>query len=89
MTIAEQIYLLVKTLPGEQADEVLTFAEFVCAKHQNAAQPTDHPTSQCKSSASFKDSLKHLYDLTQDFPSADSVALVREGRGALSDRGGF
>jgi hypothetical protein len=87
MTIAEQIYLLVKTLPEEQADEVLTFAEFVCAKHQNAAQPTDHSTPQGKSS--FKDSLKHLYDLTQDFPCVDPTALVREGREALSDRGGF
>jgi hypothetical protein len=86
MTIAEQIYLLVKTLPEEQADEVLTFAEFVCAKHQNTAQPTDHPASQGKSSVSFKDSLKRLYDLTQDFPSVDPVALVREGREVLSDR---
>jgi hypothetical protein len=28
MTIAEQIYALVKTLPQDQADEILTFAEF-------------------------------------------------------------
>ncbi|MCU0552894.1 MAG: DUF2281 domain-containing protein [Leptolyngbya sp. Prado105] len=33
MTIAEQIYALVKSLPQDQANEVLTFAEFIHAKH--------------------------------------------------------
>lgn len=33
MSIAEQIYALVKSLPQEQASEVLTFAEFVYARH--------------------------------------------------------
>ena len=40
MTIAEQIYTLVKTLPQEQASEVLAFVEFICAKHLNANQPS-------------------------------------------------
>jgi Protein of unknown function (DUF2281) len=35
MTLAEQIYELVKTLPPEQASEVLTFAEFIRAKNSN------------------------------------------------------
>jgi Protein of unknown function (DUF2281) len=39
MTIAEQIYELVKTLPQNQASEVLTFVEFIRAKHLNANQP--------------------------------------------------
>ncbi|HBL11087.1 MAG TPA: hypothetical protein DD379_06710 [Cyanobacteria bacterium UBA11162] len=39
MTIAEQIYAIVQTLPQEQAREILTFAEFICAKHLNANQP--------------------------------------------------
>ncbi|WP_228043655.1 DUF2281 domain-containing protein [Dolichospermum sp. LEGE 00246] len=38
MTIAEQIYALVKTLPPDQADEILTFAEFIRAKHLNNSQ---------------------------------------------------
>ena len=38
MTIAEQIYALVKTLPPDQADEILNFAEFIRAKHLNNSQ---------------------------------------------------
>ncbi len=38
MTIAEQIYALVKLFPEDQASEVLTFAEFIRAKHLNANQ---------------------------------------------------
>ncbi|MEB3180085.1 MAG: DUF2281 domain-containing protein [Nostocaceae cyanobacterium] len=39
MTIAEQIYELVKSLPQDQASEILTFAEFIRAKYQDANQP--------------------------------------------------
>ncbi len=39
MTIAEQIYAIVKALPQDQASEILTFAEFIRAKHLNANQP--------------------------------------------------
>ena len=39
MTIAEQVYELVKSLPEEQASEILTFAELIRAKHLNANQP--------------------------------------------------
>jgi hypothetical protein len=38
MTIIEQIYAIVKTLPQEQAREILTFAEFIRAQHLNANQ---------------------------------------------------
>ncbi|MFM6040894.1 MAG: DUF2281 domain-containing protein [Sphaerospermopsis kisseleviana] len=38
MTIAEQISAIAKTLPQDQADEILTFAEFIRAKHLNANQ---------------------------------------------------
>lgn len=40
MTIAEQIYALVKSLPQDQASEILNFAEFIRAKHLNANQPS-------------------------------------------------
>lgn len=44
MTIAEQIYDLVKSLPQDQASEILTFAEFVHAKHLNARRTLDSVT---------------------------------------------
>ena len=42
MTIAEQIYALVKTLPPDQADEILNFAEFIRAKHLNNSQNVEN-----------------------------------------------
>ncbi|WP_238393373.1 DUF2281 domain-containing protein [Myxacorys almedinensis] len=39
MSIAEQIYAIVKSLPQEQASEILTYAEFIRAKHLNANRP--------------------------------------------------
>lgn len=41
MTIAEQIYTLVKTLPQDDANEILTFAEFIRNKRENSIQLTD------------------------------------------------
>ncbi|MEG4273280.1 MULTISPECIES: DUF2281 domain-containing protein [unclassified Microcoleus] len=41
MTIIEQIYAIVKTLPENQASEILTFAEFIRAKYLNENQSTD------------------------------------------------
>ncbi len=38
MSIAEQIYALVKSLPQEQASEILDFAEFVRTKHLSTDQ---------------------------------------------------
>ena len=41
MTIIEQIYAIVKTLPENQAREILTFAEFIRAKYLNENESTD------------------------------------------------
>jgi hypothetical protein len=41
MTIAEQIYSLVKTLPQDQASEILTFAEYIRTKNLVENQPID------------------------------------------------
>ena len=41
MTVIEQIYAIIKTLPQNQASEILTFAEFIRAKYLNANQSTD------------------------------------------------
>ncbi len=41
MTIAEQIYTIVKNLPQDQANEILAFAEFIRTKHSIANSTTD------------------------------------------------
>ncbi|WP_293155423.1 MULTISPECIES: DUF2281 domain-containing protein [unclassified Microcoleus] len=41
MTVIEQIYAIVKTLPQNQAREILTFAESIRAKYLNWNQSTD------------------------------------------------
>ena len=41
MTVIEQIYAIVKTLPQNQASEILSFAEFIRAKYLNGNQFTD------------------------------------------------
>ncbi|MEO0535183.1 MAG: DUF2281 domain-containing protein [Cyanobacteria bacterium P01_A01_bin.123] len=46
MSTADQIYELVKSLPQAQASEVLTFAEFLLAKHQSASQTANANTAQ-------------------------------------------
>jgi hypothetical protein len=46
MTIADQIYRLVKTLPQDDANEILTFAEFIKRKRENGLQPTESEESQ-------------------------------------------
>jgi hypothetical protein len=38
MTIIEQLYAIVKSLPQEQASEILTFAELIRAQHLNAKE---------------------------------------------------
>ncbi|HLP91671.1 MAG TPA: DUF2281 domain-containing protein [Nostocaceae cyanobacterium] len=45
MTIAEQIYELVKNLPPAQAEEILNFAEFIRNKHLNTNQITNNSTN--------------------------------------------
>lgn len=81
MTIAEQIYKLVQNLPQDQAHEVLTFTEFVCAKQLNTA------SLNSTQSMVFKGSLEKLDDLTQDSPAIDPVAWIQEGRQDLNERG--
>jgi hypothetical protein len=70
MTIAEQIYVLVKSLPQEQASEVLTFAEFICFKHSSKnllinTADTSLPWTE------LVDSLAGAW--ADDFPSLESI----------------
>jgi hypothetical protein len=46
MTIAEQIYSLVKTLPQDQASEILTFVEYIRTKNLTPNHPIDADESQ-------------------------------------------
>lgn len=69
MTIAEQIYELVKSLPQDQASEILTFAEFIRAKHQDANQAIDTVTAV--SWAEFVYSLAGTWG--EDFPTLEDI----------------
>jgi hypothetical protein len=46
MTIAEQIYSVVKNLPQDQAGEILTFTEYICTKNLAANQPIEAGEAQ-------------------------------------------
>ena len=70
MTIADQIYTLVKTLPQEQASEVLTFVEFIRAKHLNANQPSSTVDSSIPWTE-LVDSLAGVW--TNDFPTLEDI----------------
>jgi Protein of unknown function (DUF2281) len=69
MTLAEQIYELVKTLPPDQASEVLTFAEFLRAKHSSEA-PSNPSVDQIPWS-DFIYSLAGAWG--QDFPNLEEI----------------
>ncbi|BAS54362.1 hypothetical protein NIES2135_03860 [Leptolyngbya boryana NIES-2135] len=69
MIIAEQIYALVKSLPQDQANEVLTFAEFIHAKHLK--------DNQSLSTVSSTDWSEFVYSLdgawVEDFPTLEAI----------------
>ncbi len=69
MTIAEQIYELVKSLPQEQASEILDFAEFIRAKSLNADR-TDS-TGVTSSWTELVNSLAGSWG--EDFPSLEEI----------------
>ncbi|MEG4852124.1 DUF2281 domain-containing protein [Microcoleus sp. B5-D4] len=70
MTIIEQIYAIVKTLPKNQASEILTFAELIRAKYLNDNQSTDTVDS-------LTPSTELVYSLAgtwaEDFPTLESI----------------
>jgi hypothetical protein len=69
MTLAEQIYALVKTLPPEQASEVLTFAKSFRAQHSSK-----DPAIAADDQAAWAD---FVYSLAgawgQDFPDQEEI----------------
>ncbi|MEG4967499.1 DUF2281 domain-containing protein [Microcoleus sp. B6-A1] len=66
----EQIYAIVKTLPENQASEILTFAEFIRAKYPNDNQSTDTVDS-------LTPSTELVYSLAgtwaEDFPTLEQI----------------
>lgn len=60
MTTAEEVYELVKTLPEDQANTVLAFAEFLRQKRQSPPSPTS------QSLASYLGTLKGSPNLNED-----------------------
>lgn len=76
MTIAEQIYTLVKSLPQEQANEVLAFAEFIGSKHSLGNSATNTVGTSLPWTE-LVDSLAGAW--VDDFPSLESIR-VEEGQ---------
>ena len=74
MTIAEQIYELVKALPQEQASEILTFAEFIRAKHQDGNASINSVTSVPW--AELVESLAGAWG--EDFPDVEDIRTELE-----------
>ena len=73
MTIAEQIYALAKSLPPDQASEILNFAEFIRAKHLNANQST---TVDSTPWVELVDSLAGTW--REDFPTLEEIRTESE-----------
>lgn len=70
MTIAERIYAIAKTLPQEQANEILTFAEFVLNKNQSVNQPLETANASI-SWAELVYSLAGTW--AEEFPSLEEI----------------
>jgi hypothetical protein len=70
MTIAEQIYTLVKTLPQDQASEILTFAEFIGRNREQRVQPIETEELQAPWSE-FIHSLAGTW--ADDFPDLETI----------------
>jgi hypothetical protein len=70
MTIAEQIYTIAKTLPKDQAGEILAFAEFIYAKHLSANQSVN----KVDSSMDWKEVVHSLAGAwAEDFPTLENI----------------
>ncbi|BAU11673.1 hypothetical protein LEP3755_21760 [Leptolyngbya sp. NIES-3755] len=77
MSIAEQIYTIVKTLPPDQANEILAFAEFIRSKHSIHVED-----DQAMSWADLVNSLSGAW--ADDFPTLEEIR-AGEGQDALRE----
>lgn len=71
MTIAEQIYTLVKTLPPGQASEILAFAEYIGRNHERIVQPIETEEQQQAPWSEFIHSLAGSW--ADDFPDLETI----------------
>jgi hypothetical protein len=70
MTILEQIYAIAKSLPQDQAREILTFAEFIQTQHQNA----DNAIATLDNSTSWEELVYSLAGTwAEDFPPLEEI----------------
>jgi hypothetical protein len=70
MTIIEQIYEIVKSLPQEQANEILNFAESIQKQHLNANQSN----ATLNTSTSWEELVYCLSGAWgQDFPTLEEI----------------
>ncbi|NJL37401.1 MAG: DUF2281 domain-containing protein [Leptolyngbyaceae cyanobacterium RM2_2_4] len=72
MSIAEQIYKLVKSLPPDEASEVLSFAESIRAKHLTTSEPTD--TTVQNAWVELVESLAGSWG--EDFPTLEDIRAI-------------
>ena len=71
MSIADQLYALVKSFPQEQASEVLTFAEFIRAKHLK-----DNPVIGAVASVTWAELVHSLAGAWgEDFPDLEDIRI--------------
>lgn len=81
MTIAEQIYTLVKRLPQDRANEVLAFAEFIGSKH-SIENPLTNTANTSLPWTELVDSLAGAW--ADDFPSLESIR-AEEGQDVVRE----
>lgn len=79
MTIAEQIYAIVKTLPQEQASEILAFAELIRSRHSTRV---DDLAITSLSWADLVNSLAGAW--AEDFPTLEEIR-AGEGQDTLRE----
>jgi len=86
MTIAEQIYTIVKNLPQDQASEILAFAEFIRSKHSISVEHGSEITNdQPISSLPWTELVHSLAGAwADDFPSLEEIR-AKEGQDVLRE----
>lgn len=81
MTIAEQIYEIVRTLPEAQAAKVLTFVESVQAKQDETAELASEEKSDDEKMAEWHKLLDSISGTWDDFPTLEEIRAT-EGQDA-------
>jgi hypothetical protein len=70
MTIAEQVYELVRSLPDDQVHEVLLFAQTVLKKHE---MDTETPEEKAERMAQWRELVRSTAGAWPDFPTLEEI----------------